>query len=301
MQAKERLKVMAKRAYSAIPFRRPAFELARAKVRLPERLYRHLHFKGPFTVSIDEHHRFRVISHGTFVENELFWAGFGKSWEAVSLRTWASLCRSRHGTILDIGANTGVYALAARSLAPDARVIAVEPVARVAARLRANVAMNGGTVEVVEKAISDHSGTTMLSDISSEHNYSASLEGQGPDAIAYPVEICSLDDLLGGDWPAAVGPIKIDIERHEPAAIRGMAETLRRYRPPILIEVLDAAIGRDIESGVDGLGYDYFHIDEGKGLIPATHLAPLRDQHWNHLLCTPADFERAGLAVLLAR
>lgn len=294
-----RLNAIGRRVYRAIPLKKPVFELIRG-IPLPERFYRHLHFNGAFTVSIDEDHRFRINSHGTFVENELFWSGFGNSWEAISLRAWASLCRNRQGTILDIGANTGVYALAARSLAPKARVIAVEPVSRVAARLRANVALNNGGIEIIEKAVSDHSGTMMLSDVPGDHNYSASLEGQGPDALIYPVEICSLDDLLGADWPSAVGPIKIDIERHEPAAIRGMAETLYRYRPPILIEVLDAGIGRAIEASLRGLGYAYFHIDENQGLTPATQLAPLRHHHWNHLLCTPADFERAGLGALLS-
>jgi FkbM family methyltransferase len=300
MHGRERIKAVGRQVYRSIPFKTPIFELARQTVRLPERLYRHLHFTGPFTVSIDEQHRFRVISHGTFVENELFWAGFGKSWEAISLQVWARLCRDQRSTIIDIGANTGIYALAAKSLAPNARVIAIEPVSRVAAKLRANVALNNGDIVVIEKAVSDHSGTMMLSDLPGDHNYSASLEGQGPNAVEYPVETCALDDLLGADRPEIVGPIKIDIERHEPAAIRGMGETLRRYRPPILIEVLDAWIGSEIESGLRGLGYDYFHIDEDNGLVPATHLAPLRDQHWNHLLCTPADFERCGLAALLA-
>lgn len=294
------LRGIARHVYRSIPFKRSLFELARAALPLPQRIYRHLHFRGPFEVSVDEARGFRMVSHGSLIENELFWAGYGKTWEAASLRVWAALCRDRRGTILDIGANTGVYALAAKTLAPEARIIALEPVARVAARLRANVAMNGETIEVVERAISDSSGTMMLSDLPVDHNYSASLEGQGPDADNYPVGTCSVDDLLGPDWPAELGPIKIDIERHEPAAIRGMAETLSRYRPPILIEVLDAAIGRAIEAGLQGLGYDYFHIDEGKGLIPARHLAPLRHQHWNHLLCTKAEFERAGLASFLA-
>jgi len=300
MQQWNRFKTATRQIYQSIPFKKPVFELVRAMVRPPERLYRHLHFNGPFTVSIDEQHDFQMISYGALIENELFWAGFGKSWEATSLRAWAKLCRNERGTIIDIGANTGVYALAARSLAPRARVIAVEPVFRVAEKLRANASMNGGAITVLEIAISDHSGTMMLSDLPEDHNYSASLEGQGTGAASYPVEIRSLDDLLSSEWPAAVGPIKIDIERHEPAAIRGMTETLRRYRPPMLIEILDAKIGQEIESWLHGLGYDYFHIDEDKGLIPAAQLAPLCDHNWNHLLCTPADFERAGLKSLLA-
>ena len=41
-----------------------------------------------------------------------------------------------------------------------------------------------------------------------------------------------LDDLALGD----VGFVKIDVEGHELAVLRGAAETLQRNRPPLLVE-----------------------------------------------------------------
>jgi hypothetical protein len=67
----------------------------------------------------------------------------------------------------------------------------------------------------------------------------------------------------------------------------------------MLIEILDRSIGRQIEELIDGLDYRLFHIDEDRGLIPTDRLCPLRDHHWNHLLCGVEALDRAGLARLV--
>src|SRR4051812_23753460 len=113
------MRKLVRQAYRALPFRRQLLELVRATMPLPRSLYQHLHFEGPFTCLVEPGRSFRIHSSGMIVENDLFWSGYGQSWEATSLRLWARLCRDRVGLILDIGANTGVYSLAAASLAPD--------------------------------------------------------------------------------------------------------------------------------------------------------------------------------------
>ena len=47
---------------------------------------------------------------------------------------------------------------------------------------------------------------------------------------------CITIDLLGLD---KVDAIKLDVERHEPCVIVGAMQTIRRHRPPMLIETLD--------------------------------------------------------------
>src|SRR5947207_1172233 len=102
--------------YRALPFKLQLFELLRRGPTLPNYLYQHMHFEGPFDVTIDSEHKFRIHSYTSHIENELFWVGYGHSWEGMSLQVWAALCRSCAGKVLDIGANTGVYALAAAAL-----------------------------------------------------------------------------------------------------------------------------------------------------------------------------------------
>jgi FkbM family methyltransferase len=279
-----------------MPFKRELFELLRGRVRLPRRVYQHLHFAGPFEVHLEYGCSFRIYSTGATVENDLFWSGYGRSWEATSLRVWAALCRNRSGLVLDVGANTGVYALAAAALAPKAEVVAFEPVDRMAQQLARNVELNGFPITIELAAVTDHSGSVSIYDAMIEHNYSASLEGQGRGAACYEVRAISVDDWLSAKEGEKVDAIKLDIERHEPTALRGMQHLLRSQRPPMLIEILDRSAGQQIEELIDGLNYRLFHIEEDRGLIPADQLRPLRDHHWNHLLCDIEAFDRAGLA-----
>ena len=294
-----RTRRLAKAIYRSMPLRRHFFQLLRRGPTLPHALYQHLSFEGPFDVAIDPKHRFRIHSYGTEVENELFWRGFAGSWESKSLAVWDALCRSRDGLVLDIGANTGVYALAAAALGRD--VIGFEPVERMAKRLRRNVELNNFSIRVEQMAVSDRTGTLPIFDDLTEHNYSASLEGQGPEALSYDVDVCALDEYLTGIGRPLIGAIKIDVERHEPAAVRGMCRTLSEQRPPILVEILDDEIGGQVRDLVDGLDYHYFHIDERRGLVRTEILRPLGDHNWNHLLCTQGQFERGGLDRLISR
>lgn len=63
----------ARTLYRHIPFKRALFSVVRQIVRLPERLYRHLHFEGPFATLIEGGRTFTMVSYGDVVENELFW------------------------------------------------------------------------------------------------------------------------------------------------------------------------------------------------------------------------------------
>ena len=206
---------MLKSLYRALPFKQRLYELLRKGPALPAALYQHLHFEGPFEVPIDPSHKFTICSYASQVENELFWVGFGGSWEGKSLEIWTALCRSRNGMALDIGANTGVYALAAAALHKE--VIAFEPIERMARRLLHNIDLNGFPIIVEQKAVSNRSGRLPIYDDLTDHNYSASLEGQGPVAARYEVEACALDDYLAVLGNPALAVVKIDVERHEPA------------------------------------------------------------------------------------
>jgi FkbM family methyltransferase len=293
-------KTLAKAVYGRLPFKPLVFGWLR-RMGLSRRIYQHLHFHGPFTVDVDDGMSFRMMAHGDILENELFWGGFGGSWEQVAVKAWRLLSETSTGHILDVGANTGAYCLASRACNRSVAIVAFEPVARTAKRLRDNIDLNGFDILVEGKAVSDKSGTVMLHDAPGANNYTASLEaGHGANTTSYAVEAIALDDYLEAKgWPK-VSLIKLDVETHEPAAMRGMIETIRRSRPAILLEVLDLEAGREIAAIVDGLGYGMFNIDEDDGLIPATSLKPLSGDNWNNLLCTGQQFERAGLARLLA-
>jgi FkbM family methyltransferase len=293
-------KSAAKAIYSKIPMKRRVFQLLRP-LHPPRSLYQHLHFRGVFSVRVDDTSVFLMQANGEILENELFWAGFGGSWERITTRVWHRLSKISGGWILDVGANTGAYSLASRAVNPQAHIVAFEPVRRTAQRLRDNVALNGYEIQIEEKAVSQRNGEAVLHDTTDASvNYTASLEGgHGANTIQYTVETVSIDAYLAASgWPR-IDLVKLDVEKHEPAAMQGMRETIKRFRPAIIVEVLEIEAGRQIAAVVAGCDYLMFNIDEEGGLIPTDTLQYLHGESWNNLLCTRDQFEAAGLQELL--
>jgi FkbM family methyltransferase len=273
--------------WHVLPGKRGLFELWRRAGAPPERIWRHLHFEGDFEVRLGAESAFRMRHFGALVENDLFWAGYGNGWEGTSLRLWTRLV-PHAATILDIGANTGAYALAAATLNPAARVMAFEPAPQIARRLRQNVAMNRLAIEVVEAGVSDRTDTAILHEPEADHSYSASLEpamvqGQ-PGLRRTSIAVTRLDDFAAAHHLGRLELLKIDAEMHEVPILDGLGRRLAEDRPAMLIEVLTPRIGAEVMQRIEGLGYALFRIDEGKGVVSVASLAAARA---NHLLCVP--------------
>src|SRR5271170_7845177 len=90
------------------PVRRyPPLFLALRRIFHPGRtLFRHLPFLGPVKVQVSDHASFMINHYGYPVENDLFWADFGRGWEGAELLLWRALARNAE-FIADVGANTG--------------------------------------------------------------------------------------------------------------------------------------------------------------------------------------------------
>ncbi|MBS1570424.1 MAG: FkbM family methyltransferase, partial [Bacteroidetes bacterium] len=240
-----------KRLYEAVPFKQPVFQMVRRVVSLPEPVYRHLHFKGIIDVPISPTAGFRIRHHGYMIENELFWNGFN-GWEKISMELWTRLSRNAQ-VIVDIGANTGVYALAAAAMQPDALVIAVEPVRRIYDKLADNASLNGGRIKTVHAAASSRSGVAVLYDLPErEHVLSVSLdpEWNKESAGLKPVEVPAITvaDLLVQHGATRVDLLKIDVETYEAEVLRGFLEILHRDRPSMLIEILNEKVAAEVGS-----------------------------------------------------
>lgn len=159
-------------------------------------------------------------------------------------------CQSAGGMVLDVGANTGFYALLAASARQDVHVVALEPAPQVKPVLDFNVALNGlqRQITTLPVAMSNEPGSCDLFIPLQDHGLvetSASLEKAFKEhhSEVITVETDTIDRLWGrlqSDFPA-VSIIKIDVEGHEAAVLRGAASTIRQYRPLVFIEVLPRA------------------------------------------------------------
>ena len=181
----------------------------------------------------------------------------------------------RGGVAVDVGANVGNHALF--FAAHFAEVLAFEPHPRTHALLALNASLRSN-VRCFPFALSDRVGTAMLATPPGNAGM-ASIEqadGAADSRGAVEVPLRRLDDLaeLAG---RRVALLKIDVEGHEAAVIRGAQAVLRRDRPAVVFEQL----ADDIEDGsspaldaLRGCGYSRFWTirefpDSGMRLLDA--------------------------------
>jgi hypothetical protein len=94
------------------------------------------------------------------------------------------------------------------------------------------------------------------------------MERQAAAGRSYDVEAARLDTLLGGN-ERPIRFVKIDVEGHELAVLRGASALLRRDRPALLVEVSgdpDAERGpaHELFALLAGLGYGAWWFDGAK-------------------------------------
>lgn len=289
--------------YAQLPLKRPVFEVMRRTVRLPRGLTSHLRFRGPFTVKIDRCHHFRLEHWGYMVETDLFWNGFGNGYEGTSLQIWRRLAQHAQ-VIFDVGANTGIYALVASCLNPTATIVALEPVERVFHRLQRNIELNGRNVTLEKVAASDTTGVAVIYDLTSDHEYTASLDhsmSQNCSGVfEYSVATKRLDDVLTDAGLESIDLIKIDVELSEPQVLLGMGEFLSRCKPTLLIEILTERVAREVTEITRGLGYNIFRVVEQSGLQPTSQIRATQQER-NYLFVQDRIVEVANIVEFVVR
>ena len=205
-------------------------------------------------------------------------------------RTWVlepevalvPLMSRRKGLAIDAGANKGVYLY---HLARHYRRVAgFEPLPSLASYLKAAAPKNA-TVHNI--ALSNVTGVATLS-LPQGFNELGSLEAHTSEAWTtsaaverHQVETHPLDSFGFED----VSFLKIDVEGHEMAVLQGAENTLKRWRPPVLVEVEERhAIGgvRRLRDYMENLGYRGYYVD-GATLKPIATFDAERDQNLESL------------------
>jgi len=173
----------------------------------------------------------------------------GKPFEAESIAAWQAACTN--GTALDIGAYTGLYALVAAKAGADA--YAFEPNPAVYDRLQQNIEANQLPVASYLIALSDHEGHASMALSKTTRLTSGGKITGGTDTVLATVDGFDFDNVTA---------IKIDVEGHECAVLRGAIDTIKRYAPLIITEALNEQALQDQAAILRPLGYTPKPADE---------------------------------------
>lgn len=291
------MKKLLKSIYLKLPLKKQLFVIAKKIFNPSENVYKHLHFQDNFSVRVDAAHSFKMRHYGFELENELFWRGLENGWEHLSVCLWTKLVKNAN-VIFDVGANTGIYSLIAKSLKPEARVYAFEPVERVFQKLEFNNRLNNFDIVCFDEALSNADGEAIIYDMPTEHIYSVTVNKNinAPDVEVIPtkIKVVRLDTFIEQNDVKKIDLMKIDVETHEAEVLEGMGKYLNEFRPAMLIEILNDEVGRKVENLIGDLNYLYFNLDENSGSIRKVEKISKSD-YYNYLLCDRKIAENLGL------
>ncbi len=154
------------------------------------------------------------------------------------------------GTVIDIGANVGVYSLsAAHAVGPSGTVIAVEPFPEVLAELSANITLNRPNSNGIRMRCMCMSGSTepgtLWLNAGRPHSFSLTRAGSVEGLSVLKV---SLDDLCRWDSVASLDYLKIDAEGEEERILGGAPKSIKSFRPVIQMEGTKKALPEWMEN-----------------------------------------------------
>jgi FkbM family methyltransferase len=253
-----------------------------------------LAYDGTFVVDVLGHDL--VMQHtNRWIENDLFWRGlFG--YEGASMRAWLALAR-RARTIVDVGANTGLFSLTARCVNPKAAIHSFEPVPEFYSTLERNNDSNEARIIIHRSALSNEPGVLPMfmphefagniysSSLSKDHYLK--YQQSAPRIFEVTVEV--FDEIANRSAIENVDLIKVDAEGFDFKVLMGMGQTLVRDTPDVLIEISSDEIGAGIEMLLPATKYRYFNICEDGTFALRDRLK--RTAERNYLVCTPSSAE----------
>ena len=215
-----------------------------------------------------------LLDPDDFVSREIL---IGGVWQP---EVWQSISDglSPGAVFLDVGAHIGYDTLKASvKVGENGKVIAFEPNPGTLEQLRANILASHATNVVVEPiACTDSEQMLTLYDSTPEGNSGASSlslanadEARKGTLPSYIVRGRPIDHVVAELGLKRVDAIKIDVEGAEYLVLQGMRETLQRFHPKLVMEVVPDQLANmhatveDVISFMNELGYGpHKQVDE---------------------------------------
>lgn len=146
--------------------------------------------------------------------------------------------RSEDGFFLDIGANIGIYTVtAARALGEKAKIVAVEASPRICNYLKHNIKLNKSQgVKLLQCAVTDKDNSRVCFQEAPLSNFAmSSISPRYKNGNAVFVDTKTVDAIVEEEGIKKVSVIKIDVEGHEAAVLKGASKLLAGESPPLVL------------------------------------------------------------------
>lgn len=253
---------------------------------LPSMIWRRLPVDVEFEVPVPTGRTFLYASKSDdLIGRVMFWRGV-EYWEHDSVRLFCRLAKSAR-TVVDVGANTGVYSLLACAVNPDANVLAFEPVPRVYERLCQNVELNsfGSRCRIANSAVSDHVGAAKFHVPHNDLPCSSSLDTDGfrnMEGTLIDVPVTTLDAACKD--VGLIDLVKIDVEGFEDKVLMGMPKILEESKPALIIECNPDGPIQAVQAILEDCGYEFFQPRDGR-VVHMQNIVPDVTERFRNYLC----------------
>jgi FkbM family methyltransferase len=210
------------------------FPFRRGKLRLVNALW-------PLAVGNVDTRRVAELKHGGFkvycdlnemIQRQLFFFGTYFVEEQI-IRCWEHAARQA-SVVFDVGANAGIYSLAALAVNPDLAVHAFEVTPEIAARLRQTAALNGlQNLRVHELAVYRTTGQVKLNRCRGEFGSNEGMNfitAASDSPAGECVKAVSLDHFCHARGVDRIDLLKLDIQGQEHSALTGAKGLLESGR-----------------------------------------------------------------------
>ncbi len=210
------------------------FPLRKGKLRVVDRLWRAAAGRrGTMRMANLRYGGFRMVCDLTELLQRQFYF-FGTYFvEERILDCWTKEA-AQAKVVFDVGANFGIYSLAALASRPDAIVHAFEPTPEIAQRLRETASLNGlDNLTVHQFAVSNYCGEAVLHRLRGElgtnegMNYVSADNTAEEGAPGESVQTVSIDEFCRQNSVRQIDLLKLDVQGHEFPVLQG-AESLIR-------------------------------------------------------------------------
>lgn len=263
-----------------------------AGIPLSEKMRRYPYF-GFITIDLGSIDPFLMFSsNDDFVACSFFWHG---CYEPASLSLWLELAQQAN-PIIDIGAYTGLYSLAAAIASPESKILALEPLDRAFARLVVNRSVNGlHRIAPLQIAAGSANGTAKLNVFRGAQILTTGASIRQKERKTFDrkiVAVKTVDTLLADLGSSNIALAKIDVEGSELDVLSGMEDSLGHMKPDMLIEILDDVAMRRLVDFLRKQGYSgYTLMEEELAICPIEHSAGTASQRWRNAYFTVKNLE----------